>query len=393
MDQLPNATAEIGALELACALIRCPSVTPAEGGALHLLEDRLSALGFDCHWLTFSAEGTEDVDNLFAKIGRGSSFCFAGHTDVVPEGDSEAWQHSPFDAVIRNGVLSGRGAVDMKGAIAAFAAAVSRFLRHRGDTFGGAISFLITGDEEGPAINGTVKVLDWLKQRGEVLDACLVGEPTSRLVLGDMMKIGRRGSLNASLTVHGTQGHVAYPHLADNPIPRLLTMLGRLENRTLDAGSDHFQKSNLEITDLGVGNDTTNVIPAAARARFNIRFNDIHAGEELIAWIRETCDSVGGPYELDARISGEAFLTPPGQLSDTVAGAVTAVTGRQPELSTGGGTSDARFIKNICPVVEFGLPSTTMHQVNEAASVADIEILTAIYEDILNRWFPSESKC
>ena len=393
MDRLSNAPAEIEPLELASALIRCPSVTPAEGGALHLLESRLSNLGFDCHRLTFSAAGTADVDNLFAKIGQGSSFCFAGHTDVVPEGDSQAWHHSPFDAVIRDGLLTGRGAVDMKGAIAAFTAAVSRFLRHRGDTFDGAISLLITGDEEGPAINGTIKVLDWLKQRGEVLDACLVGEPTSRQVLGDMMKIGRRGSLNASLTVHGTQGHVAYPHLADNPIPRLLTMLGRLTERALDAGNDHFQASNLEVTDLGVGNETTNVIPAAARARLNIRFNDMHTGENLIAWIRETCDAVGGSYELDARISGESFLTPPGQLSDTVAGAVAAVTGHQPELSTSGGTSDARFIKNFCPVVEFGLPSTTMHQVNEAASVADIERLTAIYEAVLNRWFPSAGEC
>ena len=393
MPSASNAVTEVEALSLACDLIRCPSVTPAEGGALDLMQSRLSAMGFACHRLSFAAAGTPTVDNLFAKIGQGPSFCFAGHTDVVPVGDGQAWHHPPFEAVVQDGMLTGRGAVDMKGAIAAFTAAADRFLRRRGAAFQGAISLLITGDEEGPAVNGTVKVLDWLRERGEVLDACLVGEPTSRLKLGDMMKIGRRGSLNAWLTVRGTQGHVAYPHLADNPIPRLLAMLGRLTEKPLDAGNDHFQASNLEITDLAVGNETTNIIPAAAAARFNIRFNDMHSGDKLIGWIRETCDAVGGVYELDARISGESFLTPPGRLSDTVAAAVVAVTGRQPELSTSGGTSDARFIKDHCPVVEFGLPSTTMHQVDEAAAVSDIEALSAIYEAILERWFAVTAEC
>lgn len=381
-------------LEFAQALIRCPSVTPHEGGALDLLQQRLSDLGFTCHRVPFAEDGTAAVDNLYARIGTARpNFCFAGHTDVVPVGDAGAWRHPPFAATVENGRLIGRGAVDMKSSIACFVAAASRFLASRPNGFGGSISLLITGDEEGPAVNGTVKVLDWLKRRHEALDGCIVGEPTNPQALGDMMKIGRRGSLNAVLTVRGIQGHVAYPHLADNPIPRLLRMLTRLIETPLDQGNDHFQPSSLNVTDLYVGNETTNIIPAMARARFNIRFNDIHTGASLIHWIRDICDGVGGAYELQPTISGESFLTPPGQLSKAVADAVERATGRRPELSTSGGTSDARFIKDHCPVVEFGLTGKTMHQVDESTDVADLDTLTAIYLDVLEHWFDDRREC
>jgi len=388
------AATAVDPLAFAQALIRCPSVTPAEGGALDLLQRRLSELGFACHRLAFTEDGTPSVDNLYARIGTARpNFCFAGHTDVVPVGDAAAWRHPPFAATVEDGRLIGRGAVDMKSAIACFVAATSRFLARRPHGFGGSISLLITGDEEGPAVNGTVKVLDWLRRRGEALDGCIVGEPTNPQALGDMMKIGRRGSLNVVLTVRGVQGHVAYPHLADNPIPRLLRMLTRLTETPLDQGNDHFQPSSLNVTDLHVGNETTNVIPAAASARFNIRFNDIHTGAGLIRWVRQICDGVGGAYDLKATISGESFLTPPGRLSDALAAAVERATGRRPELSTSGGTSDARFIKDHCPVVEFGLTGKTMHQVDESTDVADLETLTAIYLDVLEHWFADGSGC
>lgn len=371
-------------------LIRCPSVTPRDAGALDVLQGALETLGFTCHRLPFEEAGTERVDNLYARIGdQRPHFCFAGHTDVVPVGDPAKWTVDPFAGEIIGGQVFGRGAADMKGAIAAFAAAAARFLAARGRDFGGSLSFLITGDEEGVAINGTDKMLKWLEERGEVIDACLVGEPTNPRVLGEMIKIGRRGSLNAEITVIGAEGHVAYPHLADNPIPRLLAILTELNGRLLDEGTAHFDPSNLEITSVDVGNAATNVIPATARARLNIRFNDRHGGQSLVDWIAEVCTRLGGAHELRTHISGEAFLTEPGPLVEIVAEAVREVTGRDPELSTTGGTSDARFIRRLCPVVEFGLVGQTMHKADERANVADIEQLAAIYGGILDRYFPA----
>ncbi|MEX2631917.1 MAG: succinyl-diaminopimelate desuccinylase, partial [Tistlia sp.] len=346
-------------LDLAQRLIRCPSVTPEEGGALDLLQGELEALGFACTRLVFKEEGTAPVDNLYARLGAAApNFCFAGHTDVVPPGEAADWSSDPFESTIVEGELVGRGAADMKGAIAAFVAAAGRFLEKReaaAEGFGGSISLLITGDEEGPSVNGTRKVLDWLVQEGETLDACLVGEPTNPDALGDMVKIGRRGSLTGNLTALGRQGHTAYPHLADNAAHRLVGLLAALIAEPLDQGTAHFQPSTLQISTIDVGNPASNVVPGRASATFNIRFNDAHSGASLERWLRETLDATGGGYELAVRVSGESFLTPPGPLSELVAGAVEAVTGRRPELSTTGGTSDARFIKDHCPVAEFGL--------------------------------------
>jgi succinyl-diaminopimelate desuccinylase len=380
-------TDAIDPVEFARTLIRCPSVTPTEGGALQALQRTLERLGFRCHRLPFSQAGTPDVDNLYARFGTAApNFCFAGHTDVVPTGDLKAWSVDPFAADIVDGVLFGRGASDMKSAIAAFVTAAQRFIAERRSDFG-SISLLITADEEGPAINGTKKVVDWLDAKGEVLNACVVGEPTNPKRLGDMIKIGRRGSLNGVLTVLGAQGHVAYPHLADNPIPRLVRMLGRLTEAELDTGSPWFQPSNLEVTSVDVGNPTTNVIPAKAVARFNIRFNDRHSSSTLIPWLRRHFDAVGGAYELDMLVSGESFVTEPGALSALVQAAVRDVTGRTPELSTTGGTSDARFIRRLCPVVEFGMVGETMHKVDERAKVDDIRALAEIYRAVLNGFF------
>ncbi|MCF3627591.1 succinyl-diaminopimelate desuccinylase [Thalassospiraceae bacterium LMO-SO8] len=379
-------------IELSEALIRCPSVTPAEGGALDLLQTRLEALGFTCHRLPFTQDGTPDVDNLYARIGTDApNFCFAGHTDVVPPGDAAGWASDPFKPEIRDGRLYGRGASDMKCAIAAMVAGTDAFLKSNGYPQG-SISFLITGDEEGPSVNGTKKVLGWLAERGEKIDACLVGEPTNVKTLGDMVKIGRRGSLNCTITVTGTQGHVAYPHLADNPVPKLLKMLSALNDEPLDHGNDHFPATNLEITTVDVGNATTNLIPAQASARINIRFNDMHSGASLTKLIEDRCAAVmagetKGSYDLDISVSGESFLTPPGQLSGVVAGAVQAVTGQDPELSTTGGTSDARFIKDHCPVVEFGLINETAHKMNENALVTEVRDLARIYQEVLKRFF------
>lgn len=368
-------------------LIRCPSVTPADAGALGVLQRVLEGMGFTCRRLVFEEAGTDPVDNLYARLGTAApNFCFAGHTDVVPVGDADAWTTNPFGAEIINGKLYGRGTSDMKGAIAAFTAAVGSFLERNGAP-GGSISFLITGDEEGPSINGTRKVLDWMRANGEVIDACLVGEPTNPRAMGDMMKIGRRGSVTATLTAYGAQGHVAYPHLADNPLPRLTKALSMLADSPLDEGTAHFQPSTLAITTIDVGNPASNVIPAKGTAKFNIRFNDLHTPKSLEAHIRDVLEEVGGAWDLKMAVSGEAFLTPPGALVATVAGAVTAVTGRKPELSTSGGTSDARFIKNFCPVVEFGLVGQTMHKVDEHVDVADIRTLTAIYERVLTDFF------
>jgi succinyl-diaminopimelate desuccinylase len=374
-------------VRLAQDLIRCPSVTPVDAGALDHLQRVLEGLGFRCVRLPFSQDGTPDVDNLYARLGdSGRNFCFAGHTDVVPTGDLRGWSIDPFAAEIVDGVLYGRGAADMKSAIAAFVAASERFVRGRPSGFG-SISLLITGDEEGPSVNGTKKVVDWLKAEGETVDACVVGEPTNPRRLGEMMKIGRRGSLNGRLTVIGAQGHVAYPHLADNPVPRLLRMLTAITERKLDAGNEWFQPSNLEVVTVDVGNTATNVIPARATAGFNIRFNDMHTGAALSRWLRDTFDRIGGAYELDIQISGESFVTRPGPLSDLVGESVRRVTGLDPERSTTGGTSDARFIRHICPVVEFGLVGETMHKVDERARVDDIRALADIYTHILDGYF------
>jgi succinyl-diaminopimelate desuccinylase len=371
---------------LAQALIREQSITPDRGAALRLIGDELKALGFRVDVVTFSEEGWPDVPNLYARIGdRGPNFCFAGHSDVVPVRQPDDWDEEPFAAVVKDGVLFGRGAADMKGAIASFICAAERYLEEAGDDLAGSLSLLITGDEEGPAVNGTRKTLHWLREQGEQIDCCLVGEPTNPQELGEMIKIGRRGSLHGVLRVRGQEGHVAYPHLADNPVPKLLRVLVELTESPFDEGNAHFQPSNLEVLDLHVGNESDNVIPAEARARFNIRFNNEHTPDELMAKIRERCDSAGVRYDLDFRLSGDAFLTPPGRLSQAVSDAVEKRLGRRPELSTTGGTSDARFIKDVCPVVEFGMVGATMHKSNERAAVADLEALADIYLDVIRR--------
>ncbi len=369
---------------LARSLIRCPSVTPADAGALDVLERVLRALGFDCHRLLFATGERPVIGNLYARLGtQGPNFCFAGHTDVVPVGDG--WTHDPFAATVQDGVLYGRGAADMKGAIACFIAAVARRLEH--GAFPGSVSVLITGDEEGPAVDGTVRVLDWMRLQGETIDACLVGEPTNPSVIGEMIKIGRRGSMNGRLTVTGVQGHTAYPDLADNPIDRLVRLLSALTAQPLDDGSAHFQPSTLALTTVDVGNPATNVIPGTARAAFNIRFNDRYTPASLEAHLRRILDAAGGGYELSLETSGESFLTQSGALSDAVTQAIAIETGRQPVLSTSGGTSDARFIKNVCPVVEFGLVGKTIHKADECASLDDMETLTRIYQGVLDRFF------
>ena len=375
-------------LDLARALIRCASVTPEDGGALDTLQAALEGLGFVCHRLPFSTPDMPDIDNLYARIGtRSPHFCFAGHTDVVPVGDVAGWTHDPFAAEVADGMLYGRGAVDMKGAIACFVAAASRHLARSGGAPAGSISLLITGDEEGPAVNGTLRVVEWLQDRGEKLDACLVGEPTNPERLGDMVKIGRRGTLNGWLTVKGTQGHTAYPQLADNPLPRLVAMLARLATAELDKGTPHFQPSNLQLTSIDVGNPATNVIPAVGCASFNIRFNDLHTGKSLTAWLHRELDAVGGDYELKVTVPGEAFLTPPGRMSEVLAGAIERTLRVKPELSTTGGTSDARYIRALCPVAEFGLLSRTMHKTDECVALADLEALTDVYESVLDGFF------
>ncbi len=373
------------AIELARALVRCPSVTPADAGAIPLLEAELAALGFRTWRLSFGSAPDGPVENLFARLGEGAPhFAFAGHTDVVPAGDLARWSVDPFAGHVEGGHLVGRGAADMKGALAAMVEAARRHVA-RGAP--GSLSFLVTGDEEGPATFGTDRVLDWMEAHGHVPDVCLVGEPTSVRALGDVVKIGRRGSLNAWLTVLGAQGHVAYPDRADNPVRRLIRILAELQARRLDEGSDWFSPSNLEVVDLEVGNPATNVIPARASARLNIRFNDRHRGAELAGWIEQVVASHAPAAEVRVRISGEAFLTAPGPFSTLVQDAVEAVTGIRPALSTSGGTSDARFIRRLCPVVEFGLPGATMHQVDEKAALADIAALADVYDEVLKRVF------
>ncbi|AWM87964.1 succinyl-diaminopimelate desuccinylase [Microvirga sp. 17 mud 1-3] len=378
-------------VSLAQSLIRCPSVTPAEGGALAYIESVLREAGFAVHRPVFSEPGTPDVENLYARYGTGSPYLlFAGHTDVVPPGDVARWRHDPFGGVIDGGELHGRGAVDMKGGIACMMAAALAFLRERPD-FGGSIGFLITGDEEGPAVNGTVKLLEWAKARGERFDACILGEPTNPERLGDMIKIGRRGSLTGHVTVEGKQGHVAYPHLADNPIPHLMRLLSALIGEPLDHGTEHFDASNLEVTTVDVGNPAANVIPAAARATFNIRFNDRWTPqsleEELARRLREAAGN-HVRYTLTVEpTNAVAFLTEPNAFVTFIAEAVEAETGIRPKLSTTGGTSDARFIVRDCPVVEFGLVGQTMHQVDERVPVADLDRLAGIYRKLLDSYF------
>ena len=356
---------------LAQALIRCASVTPADAGAQEVLAAALEALGFQVWRLPF---GT--TPNLFARRGvTGTHLCFAGHTDVVPPG--AAWSADPFGGEVRDGVLYGRGACDMKGAIAAFVAAVTD---HKGL---GSISLLITGDEEGPAIDGTVRVLEWMSKHGHIPDLCLVGEPTNPGRLGEVIKIGRRGSLNAAISVHGVQGHVAYPHRADNPVHRLVRALSALIAAPLDTGSEWFEPSSLQVTSVDVGNPATNVIPASATARLNIRFNDLHTGATLSAWLRSALAQHIERFELDVSISGESFLTAPGPLVDRLAAAVAEASGMAPRLDTGGGTSDARFIARYCPVAEFGLVGATMHQADERVLVEELRHLALIYGGVL----------
>ncbi len=376
------------------ALIRCESVTPHEGGALTLLQNILEPAGFVCHRLVFSEPGTPDVDNLYARLGSGRPhLSFAGHTDVVPVGDEAAWTVPPFSGEIRNGVIYGRGAVDMKGCIAAFVAAAFRYIHHYSRLPRGSLSFLITGDEEGPSINGTMKMLDWLKARDEVVDACLVGEPSNPKAIGDEIRIGRRGSLNADLVVHGKQGHSAYPQIADNPVPKLARIIDRLSTAKLDDGTENFQPSNLQVTVISVPNTATNVIPGQALAKLNIRYNDLWSRPAIEAWVREivrgAAAELGAKVELEFSGTGDVFLTKPGPLVSTLKDAIKSVTGRVPAMTTGGGTSDARFIKDICPVVEFGLVNTTIHQVDERASIADLEMLTDIYGRFIANYFAS----
>jgi succinyl-diaminopimelate desuccinylase len=380
-------------------LIRCPSVTPAEGGALAALEAMLKPLGFAVDRVMAKEAGTPDIENLYARLGtEGPHLMFAGHTDVVPVGDEAAWSHGPFSADIAGGEMYGRGAVDMKGGIACFVAAIARHVEKHGAPKG-SVSFLITGDEEGPAINGTTKLLQWAADKGERWDACLVGEPTNPESLGDMIKIGRRGSLSGRITVHGVQGHAAYPHLADSPVRGILQLTQALMDPPFDNGTESFQPSNLEVTTIDVGNSAVNVIPAKATAAFNIRFNDTWTAESLMAEIIARLEraAASGSLRLDrapvryeivwAERPSHVFLTRNNALIDSLSGAVEAVTGRQPKLSTTGGTSDARFIKDYCPVVEFGLVGQTMHMVDERVAVADLETLTNIYETFIARWF------
>ena len=374
--------AKAHAVDLAQRLIRCPSVTPAEGGAINLLEAELSAIGFACTRLPFG-EGNDRIDNLFARYGSAAPHvCFAGHTDVVPVGDAAAWTRDPFGGDIVGGALFGRGAADMKGGVGAFVAAAAAVIE---GGIGGSVSLLITGDEEGDAVNGTVRMVEWAMANDQIPDMCVVGEPTNPDALGDMIKNGRRGSLSGHLVVTGRQGHVAYPHLADNPLTRLVAMLAPVNGTELDGGTPHFLPSAANVTTIDVGNPATNVIPARAEAKFNIRFNTEHSADSLRGWLEEHFTRVGGDWHAQWKANADPFITDPGPLTDMLAAAVTEITGRTPALSTTGGTSDARFITRMCPVAEFGLVGKTMHQVDEHVDVADIEELCAIYQSFLVR--------
>jgi len=380
------------ALSIARDLIRCASVTPADAGALGVLEKILKGAGFEVHRLTVGETGTADVENLYARLGTASPhLTFAGHTDVVPAGDEGAWSHGAFSGEVRDGYLYGRGAVDMKGGIACSAAAVLQYLADHGGKTNGSISFLITGDEEDISVNGTVKLLQWAATRGEKFDHCVLGEPSNVETLGDCIKIGRRGSQSGTVYVEGIQGHVAYPHRAANPVPDIARLIVALSDEPLDHGSAQFQASNLEFTSVDVGNAASNVIPSQARAKFNIRFNDLHTQATLRELVEQRLAKVAG-NRIRARIVWEpsnsnVFVTKPGAFTDLAVAAIEEVTGRKPELSTSGGTSDARFIASYCPVIEFGLVGQTMHQIDERTPVADLEKLTKIYRGILDRYF------
>ncbi len=379
-------------IAIARDLLRCPTVTPDEGGALTLLEALLKGAGFTVERVTFLEPGTPDVENFYARIGDAAPhLCFAGHTDVVPPGDEKAWSRPPFAGEIVGGTLYGRGAVDMKGGIAAAVAATLDHLAANGSRPKGSISFLITGDEESVAVNGTIKLLQWAAARGEKFDHCILAEPSNRKQLGDMIKIGRRGSLNGTLVVTGRQGHVAYPQLADNPIRGIVTLIAALNAQPLDQGTAHFDPSHLEFTSIDVGNKTVNVIPGEVRARFNIRYNDAHTQDSLKKLIEERAQkAVGNSIRFAFEwmpSNADVFITKPGPFTDLVVDAIAEVTGRKPELSSSGGTSDARFITHYCPVVEFGLVGDTMHQVDERVPTADLVALTAVYRKILDRYF------
>ncbi len=372
-------------------LIRCKSVTPAEGGALTYLENLLSTHGFVCQRLIFREEGTPDVENLFARFGSGSPhICFAGHTDVVPEGLVDAWSHQPFAADIADGFIYGRGATDMKGSVAAFAGAAIDFIR-TSPRFKGSISFLITGDEEGPAINGTVKVLEWMKANGHIPDHCLVGEPSCVNELGDTIKIGRRGSLSFIVTVEGKQGHAAYPYKADNPIPKLARFIDRISFSKVDDGNEHFDPSSLAVTSFDVGNPAGNVIPSRAVAKFNIRFSPEHDFDSLRDWVNAHIEAVkselGGAWSVSTIEGAEAFITEPGPFVGLVQDAVEQETGVLPKLSTSGGTSDARFVKDYCPVLEFGPTNATIHQTDERISIDELRATQSVYGRILASYF------
>jgi succinyl-diaminopimelate desuccinylase len=377
-------------------LVRCPSVTPADAGALGVVENLLKAAGFELHRVTFSEPGTADIDNLYARIGNEPPhITFAGHTDVVPPGDETAWTHGAFSGEVKDGYLYGRGAVDMKGGIACSVAAVLQYLDDHGGKprrdDRGSISFLITGDEEDISINGTIKLLQWVAARGEKFDHCVLGEPSNVDVLGDCIKVGRRGSQSGTLYVDGVQGHVAYPHRASNPVPDISRLIAALSDEPLDQGSAQFQASNLEFTSVDVGNTASNLIPGQARAKFNIRFNDNHTQESLRRLVEERLAKAAG-NRIRARIVWEpsnsnVFVTKPGPFTDLAVAAIEEVTGRKPELSTSGGTSDARFIASYCPVIEFGLVGQTMHQIDERTPVSDLENLTKIYRGVLERYF------
>jgi succinyl-diaminopimelate desuccinylase len=380
------------ALSIARDLVRCPSVTPEDAGALGVLENILKTAGFEVHRVTFSEPGTADIDNLYARIGTAAPhISFAGHTDVVPPGDESAWSHGAFSGDVKDGFLYGRGAVDMKGGIACSVAAVLQYLADHSGQPKGSISFLITGDEEDLSVNGTVKLLQWAAARAEKFDHCVLGEPSNVEVLGDCIKVGRRGSQSGTLYVDGVQGHVAYPHRAANPVPDISRLIVALSEEPLDHGSAQFQASNLEFTSVDVGNTANNVIPGQARAKFNIRFNDHHTHATLRDLVDARLAKAAG-NRVRARIVWEpsnsnVFVTKPGAFTDLAVAAIEEVTGRKPELSTSGGTSDARFIASYCPVIEFGLVGQTMHQIDERTPVADLEKLTKIYRRVLDRYF------
>ncbi len=383
------------AIVLAQALIRCPSVTPEDAGAIGVLEAALKPLGFSCQRLRFEAPGTTPVENLYARLGQTRpNFCFAGHTDVVPAGDKTAWRHDPFAAEIADGMLYGRGSADMKGGIAAFIAGVANYLKAHGARNGtswGSISLLISGDEEGPGTNGTAKVLEWLRGKNETLDHCLVGEPTANVHAGDVIKIGRRGSLNVRGEVRGRQGHAAYPQHALNPIPIMAELVKRLSALKLDVGTEHFEPSTLVFTSVEAGNAAANVTPGAVNAAFSIRFNDRHTADKLMRQVETVAKDVmrdmGGEITFEYRASAEPFLTKPGAYTKLLSAAVKRVTGSEPQFSTGGGTSDARFIRNFCPVAELGLPGCTIHKSDESVALEEIERLVRIYEAVLTAYF------